>query len=177
MKLVFYFGVMITMFSCLFGCSVSGYQSTVDYEKIADKITANTAKKLQEQKKLCLIGTGGGMMHDIQRMNMSFQFFQEVDLKEARDLVVYATKEYLEDINSNEKVRPYLHNYPFTAKNITIRIFICKPGGYDVSPGEITIAAANKGNLSYYIDYPEKHTIKKIYKETYEEALKLVSAQ
>ena len=53
-----------------------------NYEKIANKITERTGKKLKEQKNLYLIGTGGGMMHDIQLMSMSFDYYQEVNLLE-----------------------------------------------------------------------------------------------
>ena len=100
MKLIFNSGAIIITLSFLFGCSSFGYQSP-GYVKLAHEITANTAKKLEEQKKLYLIGTGGGMMHDIQAMHMSFQFFHEVDLEEARELIVYAVREYLSDINNN----------------------------------------------------------------------------
>ena len=51
MKILFNCGVMLFMFSFIFGCSSSGYQSP-DYEKIADEITGKTAKKLEEQKNL-----------------------------------------------------------------------------------------------------------------------------
>ena len=40
-------------------------------------------------------------MNDIQMMAMSFHFYQEVDLKKARELLVYAINEYLLDINNN----------------------------------------------------------------------------
>jgi hypothetical protein len=113
MKIFFTCGIALALFSFLFGCSSLGYQEK-DYEKIADAITEKTAKKLKEQKNLCLVGTGGGMMHDIYGMDMSFDYYQEVDLKTARELIVYAVSEYLLAINSNEEVRPYLHNYPFT---------------------------------------------------------------
>ena len=176
MKLIFNFGVIIFVFSCSFGCSFFGYQSQ-DYEKIADKITERSAKKLKAQKGLVLIGTGGQMMHDIQMMAMSFNFYQEVDLSTARKLLIDSVQEYLSDINSNDKIRKYLHNYPFTDKNVEIVIFFHSPDGFKVSPGKINIAAANQGKVTYYIDYPEKHTIKSIYKETYEEASQAVSSQ
>ena len=71
------------MLSLLYGCSFFVYQLP-DYEKIADEITSKTAKRLEEEKKLYLVGTGGRMMGDIQAMDMSFYFYKEVDLKTAR---------------------------------------------------------------------------------------------
>lgn len=176
MKLFFTYGVMLVMLPFLFGCS-SFWHPLPDYEKIADDITEKTAKKLKEKKNLYLIGTGGGMMHDIQMMAMSFHFYQEVDLKKARELVVYAANEYLLDINNNEEIRPYLHEYPFTAKNVEIVIFFYNPDGSKVAPGKIKVAAVKRGKVVYYIDYPEQYTLKSIYEETYEEALQAVSSQ
>ena len=164
------------MFSFIFGCSSFGYQSP-HYVKLAHEITEKTAKKLKEQKDLILIGTGGKMMGDIQAMDMSFDYYHEVDLKTARKLLIDSVQEYLSDINSNDKIRKYLHKYPFTAKNVEIVIFFRSPDGFKVPPGKINIAAANQGKVIYYIDYPEKHTIKSIYKETYEEALQAISSE
>lgn len=61
MKLNFSFGLMMAILSSFFGCSSSAHLATD--EKIVNQITANTAKKLEEQKQLCLAGTGGG--HDV----------------------------------------------------------------------------------------------------------------
>ena len=174
MKLIFNFGMILTTLFFLFGCSSFGYQSP-GYVKTAHAITANTAKKLEEQKKLYLIGTGGGMMHDIRMMAMGFQFFHEVDLKEARELVVYAVREYLSDINNNEEVRPYLRNYPFTAKNVEIQIWIYNPDGSDPSLEKIYYISAINGVLTYYLDLPKTYSRKAICKETYEEALQKIT--
>jgi hypothetical protein len=173
MTLIFNSRVTIIILSFLFGCSSFGYQSP-HYVKLAHEITANTAKKLEEQKKLYLIGTGGGMMHDIQAMHMSFQFFHEVDLKEGRELIVYAVREYLSDINNNEEVRPYLHNYPFTAKNIEIRIFIYGPDRHELSPEKIYYISAINGIVDYYVRGPDNFR-QAVCEETYEEALKINS--
>jgi hypothetical protein len=171
MKLIFTCGVM---FSFLFGCSSLSYQSP-RYVKLAAEITEKTAQKLKGKKNLYLVGTGGGMMNDIQAMHMSFHFYQEVDLKEARELVVYAANEYLLDINNNEEIRPYLHEYPFTAQNVEVVVFFYNPDGSKVASGKIKVAAVKQGKVVYYIDYPEKYTLKSIYEEPYEEALQAIS--
>ncbi|MGB7127855.1 MAG: hypothetical protein WBD50_02035 [Candidatus Rhabdochlamydia sp.] len=117
------------------------------------------------------------MMNDIQAMHMSFHFYQEVDLKEARELLVYAISEYLLDINSDEEIRPYLHEYPFTSKNVEIRIWIYKPDGTCPSLDKIDYISAIDGILTYYLDLPETYSRQAICKETYEEALKAISFQ
>jgi hypothetical protein len=171
--MIFNLGIMICMLSFLFGCSSFSFSS--DYEKIADKITEKTAKELKAQKNLYLVGTGGQMMDDIQMMMMGFNFYRVVDIETARQLLVDSVQEYLSAINSNEEIRPHLHNYPFTAKNVEIVIYFYNSDGSEISSGKINIAAANQGKVIYYIDDPEKNNIKPIHEETYEEALMLVN--
>ena len=169
-------GVVMAMFSFLFGCSAFGHQSPL-YVKLAKQITATTAERLEKQKKLHLVGTGGEMMDDIQMMAMSFYFYSIVDADVARNLLITSVEEYLSVINTNEKIKPYLHNYPFTAKNVEVTIFFYNSDGSNISPGAISIATADKGKVIYYVDDPEKHTFKTLYEESYEEALKLVSSK
>ena|SRR3990167_8677558 len=161
----FSLGLLVT--SLIFGCSSMTYKLSKD-EKIVNQITEETAKKLKEKKNLILIGTGGQMMHEIEMLAMSFQFFHEVDLEKARELIVYAVREYLSDINNNEEVRPYLHNYPFTAKNVEIRIFFYGPDRRELPPDKIVYISSRNGILRYYIRADDDHPI---HQETYEEAL------
>lgn len=168
MKMFFKFGLILFVFTSTIGCSLFNQKTSVDYEEIADKITANTAWKLEKEKNLLLIGTGGGMMHDIQAMHMSFQLFHEVSLEEARELVVYAMREYLSNINNSEEVRPYLHNYPFTEKNIEIMILIYGPDKRELPPEKIYCITSHNGILKYYNRLDRDHPI---CKETYEEAV------
>ncbi len=173
MRVLFKLGILMTIafgFLCFLSC---GYQSP-RYVKLAHEITAKTAKKLKEEKKLCLVGTGGKMMHDIQAMDMSFNYYKVVDIQTARQLLVDSVEEYLSAINSNEKVRPYLHEYPFTAKNVEIVIYFRNPDGSKVASGKINIAAVTQGEVVYYIDYPEKHDLRAIHEEAYEEAFNLM---
>lgn len=166
----FCLGVISTMLSC----SSFDYQLP-EYEKIADEITEATAQKLKEKKGLVLVGTGSQMMHDIQKMSMDFNFYKVVDITIARQLLIDSVQEYLSAINASQKVRPYLHNYPFTAENVEIVIYFYNPDRNNVSSGEINIAAANQGKVVYYIDYPDKYTLKAMHEETYEEAVQATS--
>jgi hypothetical protein len=160
------------MFSFLFGCS--SFSLSPDYEKIADKITEKTAKKLKEQKGLFPAGTGGRMMDDIQMMAMSFDYYQEVDLKTGRELIVHIINEYLSAINSNKEIKPYLHEYPFTAKNVEIRIFIYNPDRSELPPEKIDCITSINGTLKYYIRSNPRQAI---YEETYEQASRAISSE
>ena len=172
MKVLFKLGIMMSIVFGFFCFSSCGYQ-VPEYEKIADAITAKTAKKLEKEKGLLLIGTGGQMMNDIQMMMMGFNFYQEIDLKTARKLIVYVISEYLSQINNNKDVRPYLHEYPFTAKNVEIEIFIYHPNGSRLPQEKIYCISAINGSIYYYRRGQKQYTEETLCEETYEEALKL----
>ena len=140
----------ITLLSFLLSSCSSPPQQPLDYEQIADQITAETGRQLKKEKGLVLIGTGGGMMYDIQMMAMSFNFYQEVSIEKARKLLVYTAEKYLKNINANKEVRPYLHDNPFTEKNIEIAIFFHKKDGCDVSKDCLSIVSTRKGEVDYY---------------------------
>ena len=173
MKLFLNIRTILFMFSFLFGCSSFGYQSP-HYVKLAHEITEKTAKELKMQKNLYLIGTGGQMMDDIQMMAMSFNYYQEVNLKTARELTIYVINEYLSAINSNKEVRPYLHEYPFTAKNVEIRIFVYNPDRSELPLEKIYCIECINGGLEYYARSNPRQAI---YEETYEEALQAISSE
>jgi hypothetical protein len=174
MKITTIFLTIFTIFGVIIYCSYFK-PSLEEDEKLVNLITAKTAKKLEKEKELILIGTGGRMMNDVEMLMMGFQYHTAVDIKTVRKLLIDSVEEYLSEINANEKLRPYLHNYPFTTKNLEIVIYFRNPDGSKVAPDQINVASAQEGNMFYYIDYPEKYTLKAICEETYEEALQSVS--
>lgn len=168
----YFIGIIFLFF---ISCS-SNYQITED-EKLVDAITAITAKKLQAGKNLILIGTGGSMMDEVKMLAMSFQFFKEIEIEEARNLTVSAVKEYLAEINNNQKIRPYLSNYPFEPKNVEILIWVRKPDGSAPKSGNLDFIAAVDGLIKYYTTEQDSIHVKRIYSETYEEALSRLNDQ
>jgi len=122
-----------------------------------------------------LIGTGGQMMDDIQMMAMSFEVCRPIDVSKARQLLISVIQKYLSKINNDEKIRPYLHQYPFTDKNIEIDFWIRNPDRSRVALNKIYYVSAIDGILRYYVDDPEKFSRKLVNEETYEEALQIIS--
>ncbi len=167
MKRFLNFSLFLVMFVSVFGCN-SFRDQMPDYEKIADKITNRTAEKLKKERKLILIGIGGRMMDDIQMMAMSFNYYHEVNLEQARELLIYAINEYLSDINNNQDIRPYLHEYPFTSKNVEIMIFVYGPDRLELPAEKIYCITSRNGVIRYYTRSDRDHPM---CKETYDEAL------
>ena len=178
--------IALSLCAMLFSCDFQNSQELnkgphvrdEDYVMIARRIRREAAFKMCKEKGLQLAGVGGGMMSHIQRMSLGFHFFHEVDLTEARKITVYAVNEYLTAINSSKEVRPYLKNYPFTSKEVSIRIWIYKPDHTKVPLGEIESISATDGTITYRINIGENnYSNNDLCEETYEEALKIVQEE
>ena len=168
---------ILFIFLFLYACNNSSTNKDYkipDYEKIADTITARTAQKIESETGLHLIGTGGGMMDHVRMMAMSFDHLEETSIEQGRELLVYCVKEYLDAINANVEIRPYLAHYPFTSKDVEIAIFIYTPTHKDVSIGKLAVVSAVRGELRYRVRQLDPVIFKQIYEETYEEAVKIL---
>jgi hypothetical protein len=170
--------VMISLF--VFGCEKS---SPILYErdpkwKIADEIYDNEIGKkvflqLKREKKLKVIESGWGLRgkKTIRCMHCGFQYFNEITLDEARELLVEAANLYLKTINENERIPPFLENYPFGPENIEIRIFIYDSKGKNPSKEKLQYITLQDGKFRYSTgELDSQGLFKDICVETYEEA-------
>lgn len=127
--------------------------------------------RLKEEKELKACGTGAQMMDEVVMIALSFQYDNVVSIEEGRELLISAIDTFLDEVNSNECVRPYLKNYPFQVKNLEIRIFIRNPDRSNVSKNELSVISAIDGILDYEIYDKEEKWLRTVYKESYEQAL------
>jgi hypothetical protein len=144
-------------------------------EKISIAVTLKTGRILAETRNLKFNGWGGSGMNGIKMKAISLTsaegpFF----IEQARELVVYCAEVFLKEINNSEEIRPYLCNYPFTAKNIEVDVFCHDKDDQIVSPPFITCVSVNQGAIEYYIKNPK---LQVIYKESYEKALKMLTKE
>jgi hypothetical protein len=112
----------------LAGCDISlppDYQPDLK-SHYASEITNRFSVQLRDEMQLYPCGTGGGCMDNIRMLALSCDYYKEIDIEEARQLLVQAGILFLKTANENEKARPYFANYPFGLKNIEIRFFIAK---------------------------------------------------
>src|SRR3569832_1867997 len=173
MKPIFLFFILLLLTSC--SNQPPKTHKIIGYDEIADQITAISAKNIEKQTGLCLIGTGGGSADNhLRTLNMSFQCYQEIDMDQARHLVITCVNVFLSAINASEKIKPFLIHHPFTPKDIEIRIFIQKSHAEDVALGGISVVSEIDGNVIYKVRDPDPVILKIVLKETFEKALSLV---
>jgi len=158
------------------------YQRNPEWE-LADKIyDGEIGKKvfcqLKKEKKLHVCESGWDLRskEKIQVMHCGFFYFDEIDIAQARELLLAAGNLYLATINENERMRPFLENYPFTLENIEICIFLQNRDGSKLSPEKLCILSFTKGILRYEIGaLDSKGYLTEICEEKYDEAMQKIT--
>jgi hypothetical protein len=163
----------------LFGCSeVNRFRDEHKLSKkesIADEILANTAARLKKERELQPCGSGGQMMNQVKMLELAFVYNKPVDIEEGRKLLVYAVETFVSMINKDERIHPYLNNYPFESENVEIKIVITNPNNSSIEPGKICLLTSKRGNFRYITDDSKSELLKTIYEETFFEAQKKVN--
>ena len=116
------------------GCSKSEEYQRSQLDIVSDRVTAETGRKVCEKYHMRMTGIGGGAPGG-KLWNLEAWFTRDgkkLNLEESRKLVVSIVEDYLEAINKNEELRPFLRDYPFTAKNLGIMVINQDENGDEV---------------------------------------------
>lgn len=157
---------------------------TTEQEKAIDQLLINFTEEMWETCGLSRWSIGGKMTHGIEEIGAKFTAFYPATQESARELQVFATEKLLKAINNNEKLKPFLKEYPFPASRIKMRICFRDKKYLNYSDGSMESIAFDGNEITYYHDLiiPRKTVEPKYFpvrtevlaKETYSEALKVV---
>jgi hypothetical protein len=142
---------------------------------MVNSITNSYLKEVAIPRKLMLSGYGGAMVGDIQSVTLRFLSYHVLNVDAARILYVEMMEEFLVRINQNDKIRPYLHDYPFGIKNMELTIGFDDTNGDILGDGHVAHMFISRNDTLYYEAY--NHETEKFYnlhKENYRDALKIV---
>lgn len=148
--------------------------TTPKYQKYAYKLMNSYSKQITKEANIEIIGTGGSMRKDVEKVTLHFVSHQKMDLESARKLYVKIVEGFLNKINTNEQIQPYLHNRPFTISNLDIKISFWdnKSKHFDEKSVAFVYFAKNKIYYSYFFENTD--SLEDLHGETYEEALKAI---
>lgn len=163
----FFITYIITFLGSLF------FPSPPKYELISNKVVSQTSKNISESENLNPIGSGGSMMEDVKMLSISFITKELINKERGRELIHQCANQLISNVNQNEEIRPYLHNYPFTYKNVEIRIFNRDKNSISAVYPELSTVSLIDGII--YYKYYENNTRKKVLTETFEEAEKILN--
>ena len=150
-------------------------QQSVDYEVYANQIVKTFTKEMEKEHDLICIVSGGSMPYNVREIKVVFAFYQKPSMDKARELEVRATERLLQIINSHEKIRPFLSNYPFKSNQAKVSISFLKKDNTMHSDGSFTHVFQVK-NTIFFQARNSKTGLYDLAEEPYEEALKIVQA-
>lgn len=144
---------------------------------LADQQMHSFVKEMFKDKQLYVSGAGGSLMEDIKQLGIDFTSYdnQRLSVAEARKLIVEITEKFIDEINRNEKIRPYLSKFPVDCNNVALAIsFYEKP--HKRIPDEFVGRLRQENGMVYYGYYDAKEDRFKNegYRERYEDALRIV---
>lgn len=146
-----------------------------NYVILTHQIRSDVAEKLSKRYNMKVRGVTGGMAGSVNVIGLSFQILGPLSKEKLREILVDCVEEFLAPINTSEKIRPYLKNYPFTEKEIEITIFVVDASGRNLYDPEIVVATAFNGKIWYYTeDKDNEFGYKQKIQENYQTALKIV---
>jgi hypothetical protein len=140
---------LLVFFILLSSCSTDKIS---EKQQLASKLKAKAAKEISQKYGLTPSGSGGQMLDEIKMLYLAFECRRPLTLDETRSLMVHCVNDFLITINENEEIRPYLVNYPFTAKNIEMAIFFQDCAGKDL--GNLMIVSIDRGTIRYKVSDP-----------------------
>lgn len=145
--------LLILLLVTLSSCGESTKKCQVSpYEKYVNEIINSFATDMKKEYGLVCVGSGGRMPQRVEKVSVSFHAYRRATLEEARELVVKSTQKLVDRINANEKIRPYLMEYPLTWKEVDISIAFHQkgdPSSYYLDGSVAFVCRARDDKLSY----------------------------
>jgi len=145
------------------------------YCKYADKITEKYCTDMAKTQKLYCYGEGGGFIKNVNKIDLSFNTIQTLNIAQARTLIIKCSEELLKRINADNDIKPYLSHYPFTEQGLALGISFDDENQDSVASKFVAMVFAVNGSVYYSTYNHHKKKFQDIHEETYQEALKIVN--
>jgi hypothetical protein len=139
-----------------------------------DEIRLSIIKKYTKKYNMSVCSLGDSMPGGVViSTGVGFSIDQPTSKEKARHILLECAQDYIQEINNKKELRPYLRDYPVTAKNIDLSLSIHDRNGERIFYPNIGYASLSMGKLRYTTrDINDPDTIKTVERETYEEAVK-----
>lgn len=120
-----------------------------EYLKYVDEIVKDFAEDMEKKYQLYCYGDGGNMPNDVAEIGVLFISYQKSTVESARKMEVNAIQELLRRINSHEKIRPYLREYPFNQDRVDVSISFRTETDNRPLDGSIALVFLAKNKIFY----------------------------
>lgn len=151
---------------------LSSQENIPESDKIALNLIDQTGKSLSA--KYGLHPCGFGIDNGFEYLEISFEVFRVLTREEARSMLIDCTQTFINNINSDEKIRPHLKYYPVTFQNAGIEFYIRDKNNKDIFHPNVCVATCSASGVYFYTTDPVTDRFKEKSVETHEKALELV---
>lgn len=147
-------------------------------EELVNSILAKSARIIKDKYNLKPCGEGASMPGGpIQKLALCFDTKFPYTKSQLRELLIKTAQELLNQVNGDKEIHQFIKEPPFTIKNVEIIIYNNDKNGLEVFDPAISVARISQGNLIYRTtDVNDTFQYKNEFEESYEEALKALSA-
>ena len=156
MKITFFLIIFCLFLFIAGGCSLKTNQTNIEeltrgskiskHAKIAHNIMSDATRTIEKQYNASLVKFGTSIHSTVESLDLGFSIPKKLSQDELRKMLVNSVGIFLKAINSNEEIQPYLHEIPFTEKNVKIVFY---PPDENSSPSYISGASARNGNVIF----------------------------
>jgi len=179
-KIYHRFSLCLFMMLCMTACTT--YSDICDSEKAGYKVAFLFADTVEKNDKWYVAGFGGSFPDEktVKKLSLSFDIYdRETTIDEARVLLVEGIESFLLKINQDQKLRPFLANYPFDCSNLGFGIGFLKTKGGFIKSEHIAhvFLVPEKKEIAYSVLDEKTGYLDTIHSEKYEDALKIVQSQ
>lgn len=166
--------LLIFIFLAPLNCEES---KEMECEKCADEIIYSYVQKAEKELNIICTGDGGRITEKIDLIKIMFSANRKGSIDEARKLEVELTEKLIQEVNSKEKARIFLNEYPFKPDRAKISLSFRNRRGSYYTDGSIAYVLHSRDNL-YYFSYDKKSKdLVLMHEESYESALQKISKQ
>jgi hypothetical protein len=148
------------------------------YLKYVNEVMREFEKIAYKEFGICGAGSGGQMPFDVVSIRAILDINKKGTVEESRELMVKLKQILREVINSHEKIRPYLRQYPIDLKNVDVSFsFHYLNRNKELDCKNVDYVFMGNENKIYYCYFDNSNKSKHLLVEPYEEAVKIVRAK
>jgi hypothetical protein len=149
------------------------------YIELADQEMFAFAREVKTTNQLQLVAYGGGFYERVNHFSLTFMSPQYPSVEDARILFFDVANRFLERVNQNEELRPYMANYPFTIIDNLALMIVFPESRHAVNAVLMgDIYEHRKREFVVFTGYKSgKQDLGLIHDELYEEAVQLYEQQ
>ena len=125
-------------------------------------------KEMEKEYGLRFGGYGGDGPDPIEQMEVLFSAYRRGSVAEARELQLSALEKLLQKINSNDKIRPLLKEFPFPSSRMSLSISFSQDGKRRFEDGSVALSVKIANQIIYYVYDPNTKSLKSILSENLE---------